>query len=140
MSEPTNKFRKRPVVIEAVQFTEALAIAMLIDKQDGPFGLHASGSYHPEKRKVYTACIYVDTLKGKMRADLDDWIIRGVKSELYPCKPEIFAATYESADTPVAAQRDDLAKRIEKAIVHAEANIGSLRLEDEWIEQLNILR
>jgi hypothetical protein len=38
------------------------------------------------------------TLEGVMRADPGDWIIRGVKGELYPCKPDIFAATYEPVD------------------------------------------
>lgn len=40
----------------------------------------------------------IDTLEGVMRADPGDWIIRGVKGELYPCKPDIFAATYDPAD------------------------------------------
>jgi len=35
------------------------------------------------------------TLEGEMRADLGDWIIKGVKGEFYPCKPDIFEATYE---------------------------------------------
>lgn len=39
----------------------------------------------------------IKTLEGDMRADLGDWIIKGVKGELYPCKPDIFAATYEPA-------------------------------------------
>ena len=47
------------------------------------------GINHPEP------CINIVTLEGVMRADIDDWIIRGVKGELYPCKPDIFAATYE---------------------------------------------
>ena len=39
----------------------------------------------------------IRTLEGVMRADLGDWIIRGIKGELYPCKPDIFAATYDLA-------------------------------------------
>lgn len=38
---------------------------------------------------------YIDTLEGKMKANIGDWIIKGVKGELYPCKPDIFRATYE---------------------------------------------
>ncbi len=41
--------------------------------------------------------LFIGTLEGTMRADPGDWIIRGVMGELYPCKPEIFAATYEPA-------------------------------------------
>jgi hypothetical protein len=37
----------------------------------------------------------IHTLEGEMRADINDWVIRGVRGEFYPCKPDIFAATYE---------------------------------------------
>jgi hypothetical protein len=39
--------------------------------------------------------LYITTLEGVMRADKGDWIIKGVKGELYPCKPDIFEMTYE---------------------------------------------
>lgn len=91
------RYRKKPVEIEAVQFTEDLALRMLIDRQDGPFGLRASGNYHPEDRTISAAWISIKTLEGVMRADLNDWIIKGVHGELYPCKPEIFSATYDPA-------------------------------------------
>ena len=39
----------------------------------------------------------IGTLGGQMRADVGDWIIQGIKGEIYPCKPDIFAATYEPA-------------------------------------------
>ncbi len=41
-----------------------------------------------------TAC-YIETLEGRHACSFDDWIIRGVKGELYPCKPDIFTATYD---------------------------------------------
>jgi hypothetical protein len=41
-------------------------------------------------------CLVIATLEGMMRAEPGDWIIRGVNGELYPCKPDIFAATYET--------------------------------------------
>ncbi len=40
----------------------------------------------------------IHTLEGEMRADPLDWIIKGVKGEFYPCKPDIFAATYEAVN------------------------------------------
>lgn len=95
--ENTNmRYRKKPVVIEAEQFTEELALACLVDKKPAPFGLSVSGSFHPEQRKIYSAYIGIRTLEGVMRADIGDWIIKGVKGELYPCKPDIFEATYEA--------------------------------------------
>lgn len=42
-----------------------------------------------------TVALIIPTLEGEMRADLGDWIICGVKGEFYPCKPDIFDATYE---------------------------------------------
>ena len=51
--------------------------------------------YDPRQR-----CVFIATREGIMRGDLGDWIIRGVKGELYPCKPDIFAATYEPVETP----------------------------------------
>ena len=80
------KFRKKPVVIEAVQLTAD------VFEVDHPSDLHLTGViYDPVNR-----CAEIRTLEGVMRADLGDWIITGVKGERYPCKPDIFVATYES--------------------------------------------
>lgn len=91
------RYRKKPVEIEAVQFTRDLAFKMFAGKADGPFGLAASGDYHLGRGEVYRAWISIETREGIMRADIDDWIIKGIAGELYPCKPDIFAATYEPA-------------------------------------------
>lgn len=89
------KYRKKPVVIEAVQFTREMAERCLIDKEPAPFRLTVSGQFNAGQRKVHSAYIYIKTMEGVMRADIGDYIIRGVKGELYPCKPDIFEATYE---------------------------------------------
>lgn len=76
------KFRKKPVVIEAVLF-EANSVSK-IQAFVGPTGhVTESGKFA------------IRTLEGTMYADLGDWIIRGVKGEFYPCKPDIFEATYD---------------------------------------------
>lgn len=77
------KFRKRPVEIEAAQLTWERA-SVQAAFPDAPIVYHEDG----------TATIR--TLEGVMRANLGDWIIRGVKGEFYPCKPDIFDATYET--------------------------------------------
>ncbi len=46
----------------------------------------------------------IDTLEGTMRANVGDWIIKGIRGEVYPCKPDIFAATYERADSDTNAE------------------------------------
>ena len=81
------RFRKKPVVIDAVRLTRELPPADLFAFFGGLDNL-VIGRDH----------IIIRTLEGDMRADDGDWIIKGVKGEFYPCKPDIFAATYEPAD------------------------------------------
>lgn len=77
-------FRKKPVVIEAVQFDGTFAS---VEAMQIPSCSHDLGSRTLE----------IETLEGVMVAQPGDWIIKGVKGEFYPCKPEIFAATYDPA-------------------------------------------
>lgn len=87
------KFRKKPVVVEAVQ---ALGTPDsnrdLIDWTRGS-PTPASMDDHPERGR----CLTINTLEGAHWVAPGDWIIKGVKGEFYPCKPDIFAATYEPA-------------------------------------------
>jgi hypothetical protein len=93
------QFRKKPVVITAVQFTQAVRDANIFDGGDLPEGvIRGMANYHPVRREVYDARYFVETLEGRMEVSLDDWIITGVKGERYPCKPDIFAATYEAVE------------------------------------------
>ena len=86
-----NRFRKKPVEIEAVQFTGENA-ATIFAWMDA-----STGSAEPSIRKVSEGVLVIRTLEGDMTAQRLDWIIRGVKGEFYPCKPDIFAATYDPA-------------------------------------------
>ena len=95
------KFTKRPVTIEAMQFDGSVASADAIKAWAiMPDGMTA------ETGRDYNAaiCTYlgIRTLEGTMRASPGDWIIRGVKGEFYPCKPDIFEQTY-TAGQPAAA-------------------------------------
>jgi hypothetical protein len=94
MTEAT-KYRKKPVVIDAVHNEGTWA--PIIEWLDGIFGGHFSvpiGSRPPITRND-DGSLNIETLEGTMRADVGDWVIKGVKDELYPCKPDIFEATYE---------------------------------------------
>ena len=77
------KYRKKPVVIEAIQFT---------GKNFGEIYGFTDGL--AEKYFDEYACV-IPTLEGNHIASEGDYIIRGVKGEYYPCKPDIFAETYE---------------------------------------------
>ena len=82
------KFRKKPVVIEARRFSGDVESHRLAQWCGGRLHL---GDNPTDPRWM----IDIPTLEGTMRAEVDDWIIRGVTGEFYPCKPDVFAATYE---------------------------------------------
>lgn len=89
------KYRKKPVMIEAVQFTRQIIEAHLFDGAPLPLGVRLIGAdYHPANRTIFRAAFRVPTLEGDMVLTEGDWIITGIKGERYPCKPDIFAATY----------------------------------------------
>jgi hypothetical protein len=91
-------FRKKPVVIEAEQLTRERIDACVLDGAPLPSGaVMMSNHCHMGRREVYSARVVVKTLEGVMEASPGDWIIRGVRGEFYPCRPDIFAATYEPA-------------------------------------------
>jgi hypothetical protein len=89
------KYRKKPVEIEAWQIEQAEdieAIGDWIAEND------KNGSHEVSGQLGGEAYLAIRTLEGEMRADVGDWVIRGVQDEFYPCKPDIFAATYERAE------------------------------------------
>ncbi len=86
MDRHVKKYRKKPVVVDAIQWTgeNAFNIGEFMSSQDIEF------------RKPYTSKrLTIYTLEGNMTASLNDWIIKGVQGEFYPCKPDIFKETYE---------------------------------------------
>lgn len=81
------KFRKRPVVVEAVRW-DGTNLREVHEFSGGAAGFDAAGG----------SVLRVITLEGAMVASVGDWIIRGIRGEFYPCKPDIFEATYEPAE------------------------------------------
>lgn len=98
------RFRKRPVVIEAVQFAHAESAEdpfWRVTEEDAPPWLVEAieaGTVSHEFRSEDYWYFTVRTLEGLMTGGPDDWLIRGVEGELYPCKASIFEATYEPAE------------------------------------------
>lgn len=78
------KYRKKPVVIKAVQWT-GNNFGILDDFMHNAYGVDGKQ-------------IIIPTLEGCMKANIGDWIIKGIKGEFYPCKPDIFEATYEKVE------------------------------------------
>lgn len=89
------KFRKKPVEIEAVQFTN-------INKEEIELFVGKPLKHEIESDTAYIAgvappssSLTIVTLEGEMKAMPGDWIIKGINGEFYPCKPDIFEKTYE---------------------------------------------
>jgi hypothetical protein len=86
------QFMKRPIVIQAMQYTERSHRECIAWCGARHLGIDEDGAEYE------TANLFIATLEGEMLCKLGDWIIKGVKGEFYPCKPDIFDATYESAE------------------------------------------
>ena len=86
------KYRKKPVVIDAVQWTGDNMADMK------RFMVVGKDFYKASKSVAPRGTLFIRTLEGGHHADIGDWIIRGVKGEFYPCKPDVFALTYEAVE------------------------------------------
>lgn len=87
-----DRYRKKPVVVEAVRWDGSLKSTKDVTRWcGGAYDFAVKPSDHTDKAEW----IFIPTLEGVMRADVGDWIIKGVKGEFYPCKNEIFEETYE---------------------------------------------
>jgi hypothetical protein len=85
------QYRKRPVVIKAVQYDGNFRCLDI-------FAINEVSHFIVSKDSDGKQCIKIPTLEGEMIASVGDYIIRGVKGEYYPCKPDIFEMTYESVN------------------------------------------
>lgn len=125
-----NKFRKKPVVINAVQWNGDVDSWNEIQKM---------GCTNTIPGGMGTKSFSIRTLEGYMKADCGDWIIKGVAGEFYPCKPDIFEKTYEPASTlssshPISEDFEVLynVKHIECSF--AEEQIKNLTEENERLK------
>jgi hypothetical protein len=89
-------FRKRPVLVEAIQWTGSNIIDVMafMSPQEPVYVNNLSHMKFSNADDL----VGIQTLEGLVVASKGDWIIRGVAGELYPCKPDIFKATYEGVD------------------------------------------
>lgn len=86
------QFRKKPVVIEAIQISEQSENEIRIWSNGQ---VYASPILEPSEDNPKGCYWQIKTLEGVMTASPMDWIIKGVNGEFYPCKPDIFEKTYE---------------------------------------------
>ena len=93
------KYRKKPIIIEAIQWNgkNIKEIMKFLESefkyQKGTMYITAKFTYEPN-----TNLLKIMTLEGEMKANINDFIIKGVNGEYYPCKPDIFLKTYEKVE------------------------------------------
>jgi hypothetical protein len=103
------QYRKKPVIIEAVQF-DGLNPTEIKDF----VGENCEVEIYDNEVTPPVAHIVIHTLEGDMEVSKGDYVIKGVKGEFYPCKPDIFEQTYESAETQKELEEMELEKFTEK--------------------------
>jgi len=94
------KYRKKPVVIEAIQLLpnhqsiiECIEFVFSIGMETSIIGMAATIN-----QTIENEGFLIDTLEGQMKASFGDYIIKGIKGEFYPCKSEVFNLTYEEVN------------------------------------------
>lgn len=75
------KYRKKPIVVEAIQYTGDNLLEIM--------------KFCGEGKTLFDYCLYIATLEGNMRVNIGDYVIKGVRGEFYPCEKSIFEETYE---------------------------------------------
>ena len=92
-------YRKKPVVIEAIEFSETnlFDVITFIDgrRPDLKSNMALDTWSEYESWVIANKGLFIETLEGSIFASMGDYIIKGVKGEFYPCKPDIFALTYD---------------------------------------------
>jgi len=93
------KYRKKPIVIDAIQWHGNKSDLLRFSCELGHLPMYVD----------FNKDLIIHTLEGDMKANVGDWIIKGVNGEFYPCKPDIFEKTYEEVideETWAANQRE----------------------------------
>ena len=144
MTATPQRFTKRPVTIEAIQWdgtqSGATPIIDWILDHDHSADYWAPGEWDHETNAAY---INITTLEGNMIAQPGDWIIRGVQGECYPCKDAIFRETYEAAESSewLAARDRPLREQVARAYGIGDLTSRPLRDAQDEIKRLeNLVR
>lgn len=86
------KFVKKPVIVDAIKFIgKQEPILEFIKDSNEIIGFEVDSEGN-------NIAVIISTLEGEMKANINDWIIKGVSGEIYPCRPDIFSKTYEPVE------------------------------------------
>lgn len=89
------QYRKKPVVVEALRWEGSMDSQREIVNWSSGVVVGMFGGAFDEPQRYF---LEIYTLEGTMRAEIGDWVIRGVQGEYYPCRDDIFRMTYEEID------------------------------------------
>lgn len=126
------KYRKKPVEIEAVLWTGENIDEVLAFGVPAKFGVDLNCPYD----------LYIETIEGTMHASDGDYIIRGLRGEYYPCKPDIFVKSYEAVEIPtnfdrITASPEALAKAFANGCPREDWHCKGRSCERCWFDYLN---
>lgn len=93
------KYRKKPLIIDAIQYDGTNHLEIQAETGAHAVDVHYEAPGAPEDMQPILS---IRTLEGTMTVSKGDWVIRGIAGEFYPCKPDIFEATYVLADQEVS--------------------------------------
>lgn len=122
------KFRKKGVEIEAVKYN-----GFNIEEIENFVGKKLN--YETVDNQIKTTVLYINTLEGDMKASPNDYIIKGIKGEFYPCKPDIFEATYKSVETFIDRlniEHKELIDRFEKCAIFVDSEKFREVVKDDY--------
>ena len=132
-------FVKKPVSVQAVQWTgeNVKELSEFMDERKPDGTINRSFVIYGDSRNP---CLVIPTLEGDHYARIGDWIIRGIKGEFYPCKPDIFEKTYEEKDEYVKRfivfTNDELDKIKSDEIVTLKMNSEVIYcVSEDWMKQ-----
>ena len=128
------KYRKKPVVIEAIQYTGDNIVEIIKFMQECARGDKTRYLRFDATRGEY----FIKTLEGKYILSEGDYIICGIKGEFYPCKPDIFEMTYEKVDSEKPSHRSKECVQYISETIKVDEKIVSkvLQAEDEYIKYI----
>lgn len=123
-----NKYRKKPVVIEAVQLTP---------ENYAEVKAWCGGTYYSTPPMRAVTGLSIVTLEGTMNALFGDYVIKGVKGEFYPCKADIFEATYELVDEASEALTQEMKNwfghgEVDVDVMLASGQVTPRRIVELW--------
>lgn len=123
------KFKKKPVVIEAVQLRWDTWPEMC---EFANVGYLSKGQPEGEMGPNNSIGLLIPTLEGTMMAQENDWVIKGVNGELYPCKPDIFEKSYEAVQEDIPCELPTIDPEVKKVLEMMKENEEEIKKYLGW--------